>query len=355
VNIIKLTVADYSYNIYIEKNLLSTLGNVLRNTVSEEKVVVITDENLNRLHVHELTANLSRNGFKVFTIVLVPGEESKSFETLMSIYDKLVEYKVTRTTPIIAFGGGVVGDVTGFAASTFMRGVPFIQIPTTLLAQVDSSIGGKVAVNHKYGKNLIGSFYQPKAVYIDPGILSTLPQRYFNDGMSEVIKYGAIKDESLFYDLLKKNNEVNLLESMDEIIAMCCSIKKDVVEADEKDLGERMLLNFGHTLGHAIEKYYNYSKFSHGEAVAIGMSSITHISEEMGITEKGTAGFIDEILMKYNLPCHIPELDTKELMDFILLDKKNTESHINLILLEKIGKSFIYKMKKNELKSFFKA
>lgn len=354
-NIIKLNLTDYSYNVIIEKNLLSTIGNTLRSTVSEEKVVVITDENLNRFHMHEFTTNLSINGFKVFTIVLTPGEESKSFETLMYIYDRLIEFKVTRETPIIAFGGGVVGDVTGFAASTFMRGVPFIQIPTTLLAQVDSSIGGKVAVNHKYGKNLIGSFYQPKAVYIDPTILSTLPPRYYNDGMSEVIKYGAIKDELLFNNLLKKDNESEVLDSMDEIIARCCSIKKDVVEADEKDLGERMLLNFGHTLGHAIEKHYNYSKFSHGEAVAIGMSSITHISEAMGITEKGTAALIDEILRKYNLPCHIPDLDTRNLMDFILLDKKNTESHINLILLEKIGKSFIYKMKKDELKSFFKA
>jgi 3-dehydroquinate synthase len=355
VNKIKLDLTDYSYNIYIEKNLLSTLGDILRSTVSEEKVVVITDENLNMLHMHELTLILSRSGFKVFTIILPPGEESKSFETLMYIYDKLIEFKATRTTPIIAFGGGVVGDVTGFAASTFMRGVPFIQIPTSLLAQVDSSIGGKVAVNHKYGKNLIGNFYQPKAVYIDPNILSTLSTRYFNDGMSEVIKYGAIKDESLFYSLLRKTSEAELLESMEEIISKCCSIKKDVVEADEKDLGERMLLNFGHTLGHAIEKYYNYNRFSHGEAVAIGMSSITHISEALGITEKGTASLIDEVLVKYNLPCHIPDLDTKGLLDFILLDKKNTESHINLILLEKVGKSFIYKIKKNELKSFFKA
>ena len=186
------------------------------------------------------------------------GEESKSFETLLKVYDKLLDFKINRGDIIIALGGGVVGDMTGFAASTFLRGIPLIQIPTTLLAQVDSSVGGKVAVDLPRGKNLVGSFYNPKAVFIDPLLLGTLSDKYVCDGMGEVIKYGAIKDRELFYKLLDYENKEAVLKDIDKIIYNCCRIKATMVEADERDTGERMLLNFGHTIGHAIEQFFNY-------------------------------------------------------------------------------------------------
>jgi 3-dehydroquinate synthase len=251
-------------------------------------------------------------------------------------------------------GGGVVGDMGGFVASTYLRGIPFIQIPTTLLSQVDSSIGGKVAVNLPEGKNLVGSFYHPNAVFIDTEALDTLDTRVFNDGMSEVIKYGCIKDNELFNKLLNYKDIAELKENLEDIIFNCCYIKKLVVEADEKETGERMLLNFGHTIGHAIEKYFNYKEYTHGEAVAIGMNLISALAEKDGLTEAGTNEVIKKILIKYCLPLEVKNLDTNKIIDTIKLDKKNIEKDLNIILLNRIGDSYIHKLDNSNLTNFFK-
>ena len=242
---------------------------------------------------------------------------------------------------IIALGGGVIGDLAGFVASSYLRGVKLVQIPTSLLAQVDSSVGGKVAVDLPEGKNLIGAFYHPKMVLIDPETLNTLPKRFIYDGMAEVIKYGCIKDKGLFDKLNNYQNFTHLYEDIDEIIYRCVDIKRDEVERDQFDFGDRLLLNFGHTLGHAIEQYYHYEKYSHGEAVAIGMVQLTKIAEEKGLSPEGTSDIIKNICSKYNLPSY-SGLKTADLVGAISLDKKNINQKLSVVLLKEIGKSYVY-------------
>lgn len=333
---------ENSYNILIEKGLLNKLGEELKNIYFGEKIFIITDENVDKYYGSKVKDELDKAGYKTRKMVLAPGEETKSFSTLPSIYNELLDFKLTRKELIITLGGGVIGDLGGFAASTFLRGVSFIQIPTSLLAQVDSSVGGKVAVDLEKGKNLVGSFYQPKAVFIDPDVLNTLPEKFYKDGMAEVIKYGCIKDRDFFYMLKSLKSREEVMNNIEDILYKCCYIKKSVVERDEKDLGERMLLNFGHTLGHAIEKYYNFTGYSHGEAVAIGMYNISLKSEDEGITEKGVSEEIKEILINYDLPYKVDIKDNNKIIDTISLDKKNMGNVLKVILLKSIGESIIY-------------
>ena len=333
---------ENSYNILIEKGLLSKLGEELKNIYFGEKIFIITDENVDKYYGSKVKDELDKIGYKTRKMVLAPGEKTKSFSTLPSIYNELLDFKLTRKELIITLGGGVIGDLGGFVASTFLRGVSFIQIPTSLLAQVDSSVGGKVAVDLEKGKNLVGSFYQPKAVFIDPDVLNTLPEKFYKDGMAEVIKYGCIKDRDFFYMLKSLKSREEVMNNIEDILYKCCYIKKSVVERDEKDLGERMLLNFGHTLGHAIEKYYNFTGYSHGEAVAIGMYNISLKSEDEGITEKGVAEEIKEILINYDLPYKVDIKDNNKIIDTISLDKKNIGNVLKVILLKSIGESIIY-------------
>lgn len=333
---------ENSYNILIEKGLLNKLGEELKNIYFGEKIFIITDENVDKYYGSKVKDELDKIGYKTRKMVLAPGEKTKSFSTLPSIYNELLDFKLTRKELIITLGGGVIGDLGGFVASTFLRGVSFIQIPTSLLAQVDSSVGGKVAVDLEKGKNLVGSFYQPKAVFIDPDVLNTLPEKFYKDGMAEVIKYGCIKDRDFFYMLKSLKSREEVMNNIEDILYKCCYIKKSVVERDEKDLGERMLLNFGHTLGHAIEKYYNFTGYSHGEAVAIGMYNISLKSEDEGITEKGVAEEIKEILINYDLPYKVDIKDNNKIIDAISLDKKNIGNVLKVILLKSIGESIIY-------------
>ena len=336
---------ENSYNIVIEKGMLSRIGEEIKKLYNGEKVFIITDENVNNYYGAKVEKSLQNVGFNTRKLVLKAGEETKSFNTLPTIYNELLDFKLTRKELIITLGGGVIGDLGGFSASSFLRGVPFIQIPTSLLAQVDSSVGGKVAVDLEKGKNLVGSFYQPKAVFIDPEVLNTLPEKFYKDGMGEVIKYGCIKDRELFNKLALLKNRDELMEHIEDIVYTCCNIKRLVVEKDEKDLGERMLLNFGHTLGHAIETFYNYKGYSHGEAVAVGMYNITLESEELGITEKGTAQKINDILVNYGLPYEMKISDNEAIVNTIALDKKNLGSVLKVILLKSIGDSIIYSTK----------
>ena len=234
-------------------------------------------------------SSLDSCGYEGRSLVLPHGEPTKSFQTLPEIYSAMLNAKISRSDLVIALGGGVIGDLTGFAASSFLRGVKLVQIPTSLLAQVDSSVGGKVAVDLPQGKNLAGAFYHPKLVLIDPDVLNTLPHHFISDGMGEVIKYGCIKDRTLFDRLCAHASFEDLKPELTEIIARCVDIKRVVVEADQFDTGERMLLNFGHTLAHTIEQYYHYERESHGEDVGIGMYQITRIAKEQGLTATGCA------------------------------------------------------------------
>ncbi len=331
-----------SYEIVIQKGIINTLAHEIKNLFKGKKIFIITDKNVDKFYGNLVLKNLTNSGYDVKKMVLKPGEETKNFLTLPLVYDELLNFRFTRSDLIITLGGGVIGDLGGFVASTYLRGVAFVQCPTTLLAQVDSSVGGKVGVDLDKGKNLVGSFYHPKKVVIDPEVLNTLSDRVFNDGMAEVIKYGCIKDKDFFGNLINYSNKKEVVHNIEYIIHNCCKIKKEIVEKDEKDMGERMLLNFGHTIGHAIEQYFNYTKYTHGEAVAIGMYEITKLSEELGITKVGTKDIIKDILIKYELPYELT-IDINELIETMKLDKKNLKNNINLIFLKEIGESFIYK------------
>ena len=332
-----------SYPIVIKKELLGEIDLEIRKVFKGKKIFILTDKNVNAHYGKQVESCLFKAGYEVRTMVLEAGEETKAFTTLPLIYNELLDFKITRSDLIITLGGGVIGDLGGFVASTFLRGVGFVQIPTSLLAQVDSSVGGKVAVDLERGKNLVGSFYHPKLVLIDPNVLETLSERFFKDGMAEVIKYGCIKDKEFFYFLKNLKSKEEVMYNIEEIIHKCCFIKKCVVENDEKDTGERMLLNFGHTLGHAIETYYNFKKFTHGEAVAIGMYEITKISESKGLTEKGVSEEIKEILIQYGLPYEVEISDSSAILDTIALDKKNIDNVLKVVLLKNIGESYLEK------------
>lgn len=350
--IIEVKASSGSYPIYIKNGLLDEIGSEVKKIYKGRKIAIVTDYNVNEFYGEKVTSSLKAEGFKTFKIVVKAGEESKSIETLLEVYNKLLDFKINRGDIIIALGGGVVGDMTGFAASTLLRGIPLIQIPTTLLAQVDSSVGGKVAVDLPRGKNLVGSFYMPKAVFIDPLLLGTLNDKVFNDGMGEVIKYGAIKDSELFNKLMNYENKEAALKDIGKIIYTCCRIKATIVERDERDTGERMLLNFGHTIGHAIEQFYNYTEYSHGEAVAMGMYAMTKLGEEIGMTKIGTSTIIKDILIKYNLPWTLPDITTEVIIETISHDKKNIGDSMNFILIETIGKSFIGKIEVGKIVNY---
>lgn len=337
----KLTVnlGKNSYPIYIENGILKKSGEYISQIFKGQKIMVISDDNVFPLYGQQIMDSL--NDYECHFLVLPHGEPTKNFQSLPKIYTAMLDAKLTRSDLVIALGGGVIGDLAGFAASSYLRGVKLVQIPTSLLAQVDSSVGGKVAVDLPQGKNLVGAFFQPKMVLIDPEVLNTLPEHFIKDGMGEVIKYGCIKDTTLFGRLCSHSSFEDLNSELPEIIAGCVNIKRIVVEADQFDTGERMLLNFGHTLAHTIEQYYNYERESHGEAVGIGMYQITRLAEEKGLTAPGCADRIRNALEIYGLPssCGLPLSD---LTKAITLDKKNLNGHLNIVLLNEIGDSFVH-------------
>ncbi len=339
----KLTVdlGPNSYPIHIENGILAKTGELVSEVFSGKKIMIVSDDNVFPLYGEIITKALSDSGFECYSFVLPHGEPTKSFQSLPKIYEALINAKLTRSDLLIALGGGVIGDLAGFAASSYLRGIKFVQIPTSLLAQVDSSVGGKVAVDLSQGKNLVGAFYHPKAVIIDPDVLNTLPDHFISDGMGEVIKYGCIKDKELFELLCKHTSFDDLKPKLTQIIARCVDIKRIVVEADQFDLGERILLNFGHTLAHTIEQHFNYERESHGEAVGIGMYQITKIAEEKGLTTSGCAEQIKKVLEIYKLPDN-SNLPIDVLTDAISLDKKNLNNHLNVVLLHDIGDSYVY-------------
>ena len=337
----KLTVnlGENSYPIFIENGIIKKSGEHISQIFSGQKIMIVSDDNVFPLYGQQVMDSLK--DYECHSLVLPHGEPTKNFQSLPKIYTAMLDAKLTRSDLVIALGGGVIGDLAGFAAASYLRGIKLVQIPTSLLAQVDSSVGGKVAVDLPQGKNLVGAFYQPKMVLIDPDVLNTLPEHFIKDGMGEVIKYGCIKDGSLFDRLCAHSSFEDLKPELPEIIARCVDIKRIVVEADQFDTGERMLLNFGHTLAHTIEQYYNYERESHGEAVSIGMYQISLLAEQENLTRPGTADQILKVLDIYGLPhsCGIP---LTELTEAMTRDKKNLNNKLNLILLNEIGVSRIY-------------
>ena len=339
--------SEAGYNILIGKGLLCTCGNTIREVARGQKVLVISDTNVAPLYAQRIVDSLTENGFESDVFTFPAGETNKTLETVGHMLDAMCEFGLSRSDLVVALGGGVCGDLAGFASAIFQRGIDFVSIPTTLLAQIDSSVGGKTACDLKAGKNLAGAFYNPQLVIIDPDCLSTLPERFFNDGLAEAIKYGCIKSKNLFNRLLTENPH-NFIE---ELIEECVNIKKNVVENDFRESGERMLLNFGHTIGHAIEKYYNFSGISHGEAVGIGMVVITSAAEQNGLLDIGASDKIIECLKLYSLPTHT-KISLETLAKLALSDKKRSGSNINLVLLHDIGNSYIHKIETSKLENF---
>lgn len=345
----KLTVnVGDTYDIFIEKGILKSCGSYIKNITSAKTAAVVTDTNVAPLYLETVKKSLEEAGFNVITYIFEAGEESKTTKTVIDIVEFLAENKLTRKDIAVALGGGVCGDMAGFASAIYLRGIDFVQLPTTLLSQVDSSVGGKTGVDLSQGKNLCGAFHQPSLVLIDPKTLDTLSPHFFSDGMGEVIKTGCIKSAELFEKIEKED----IKENIDDIIYSCVDIKRGVVERDEKEQGERALLNFGHTAGHAIEKLHNFTGVSHGEAVGIGMLIITQAGENAGLTEKGTADRIENVLLKYNLKTS-DENSLKDITEAMQSDKKRTGSGINFIMLSSIGNSFIYPVENEKINDLF--
>lgn len=342
--------ASGTYEVIVGNGLLEKTGEYIREVTKAETFAVITDDTVDLLYGETVCRSISEAGFTVYKFFFPHGEASKCSDTLLKIYSFLCSNHISRTDCLIALGGGVVGDITGYAAATFLRGLDFIQIPTTLLAQVDSSVGGKTAIDLPEGKNLVGAFKQPKLVLCDTDTLNTLPEEFLIDGMGEVVKYGMIKSEPLF-KLLETRTIDDIREISAEVIEKCVSIKRDVVEADEFDKGERMLLNFGHTLGHSIEQYYNYTGITHGKAVAVGMRMITDIAERRNLAEAGLCSRLENCLEKYKLNVQV-EPAVCELADACLNDKKRESGSISIIICSGTGKSSAVKMPVGEFIDF---
>lgn len=347
----KVTVkASESYDIIIGKGLIASCGDHIKNVTGAKVFAVVSDDNVDRLYGDTVEKSLKEQGFSVYRFVFPHGEASKCSAVLNDIYMFLSEKHITRSDCLIALGGGVVGDITGYAAATYLRGLDYVQVPTSLLAQVDSSVGGKTAIDLPCGKNLVGAFKQPKLVLCDISVLDTLPRDFFIDGMGEVVKYGMIKSAELF-DILSENDIDSIKNILEDIITRCVSIKRDVVEADEFDKGERMLLNFGHTLGHSVEQHYNYTGISHGRAVAVGMALITELAEKKGMCAEGTLDRLKACLERYELPCST-EPTVSQLADACLNDKKRAGNSISVIICSECGKSSPVKMPIDDFMKF---
>jgi 3-dehydroquinate synthase len=332
-----------SYEILIGEDVMGRAELVTKMKNDADRYVIVTDSDVNPLFGDVVKEKLEETALPVDIIEIPAGEASKSLNTVLEVARQLIGLKVSRKSLLIALGGGVVGDVTGFIASIYMRSIPYIQIPTTLLAQVDSSVGGKTGVDLPEGKNLLGTFYQPKAVYVDLSFLKTLSDKDFANGLAEIIKYGIIGSHDLF-ELLEfekdgiKKRSPSLMESL---IARSCKIKADIVEMDEKELGLRRILNFGHTLGHALEAASGYSLF-HGEAVSIGMVGAARISHRLNYLDRDSCTRIIDLIKEYELPVKIPAgMETSQIVAFMGTDKKVVAGRLHFVLVKEIGVPFV--------------
>lgn len=337
---VKVALGKDSYEIWIGEDFQEVFITLFGNRSFSKTALIVSDQNTASLYGDRVRTALQSIGFAAEVFIAEPGEHSKSLQTAEEIYTRAIEAGLDRRSPIIALGGGVVGDLAGFIAATYMRGVPFVQIPTSLLAQVDSSVGGKVAVNHPLGKNLIGAFYQPKGVLIDLAMLQTLPKREIYTGLAEVVKYGVIYDRD-FFAYLGQNAEMILqldVAAMAHVVARSCEIKAQVVSQDEKEFGLRIILNFGHTIAHAIESETGYALYNHGEAVAIGMYGAALLSQYMGLVSKETVDAVAAMLEKFHLPLRAKQCAPGNLLNILHRDKKAVNGSVQWVLLEEIGK-----------------
>ena len=332
-----------SYPIHIGRGLVGAAGGILAPLLATPRVVIVTNPVIAAHWLPPLRASLSAAGIASEAILIPDGEVHKTWATLYDVLTRLLEARAESTTTLVALGGGVVGDVAGFAAATYQRGMPFVQIPTTLLAQVDSSVGGKTGVNHPLGKNMIGAFYQPRAVLIDTACLATLPDRQLVAGMAEVIKYGAIRSEP-FLSWLEANVDRILArdgEALAHAIAESCRIKAEIVAADERESGERALLNFGHTFGHAIEAGVGYGEWLHGEAVGAGMVMAASLSARMGLITAEDAARLTRLVARAGLPVEPPRLGADRYLELMGRDKKVAAGAIRFVLLRALGDAFV--------------
>ena len=334
---IQVTLGDRSYPIHVKSGLVKQTVSILSDHNHGQKWVMISQYNLMELFGFDLMAQLKDGGFIIDLVTLPVGETAKSMNEFSRVISQLVELKCDRSTTILALGGGVVGDMAGFVASSFMRGIDYYQIPTTLLAMVDSAIGGKTGINIAEGKNIVGTIYQPEAVLIDPDILSSLPKEEVFAGLGEVIKYGAIWDKEF---LNKISSWLENIESFpfEEAIARSCEIKAEIVSKDERESGLRRILNFGHTIGHALESHLGYGKIRHGEAVALGMKCAGFISEKIGMISKEELSILSYTINRLPLP-ELSHLNGNHLMPFIKTDKKSEKGVLNFVVLDGLGKA----------------
>jgi len=339
---VQVRLSSDSYQIHIGSGLLEQTIQRLTEIGVSGKLVIITNPLVNKLYGQSLEQTLASNGFEVTTLEVPDGEEHKSLDTAGRLFQELSNAYAERTTPILALGGGVIGDLAGFVAATYQRGVPLVQIPTTLLAQVDSSIGGKVAVNHGQLKNNIGAFYQPRVVITDTGTLKTLDTGEFNNGLAEVIKSAVVRDAEFFAFIEENLDNIKSLDTdaLEEVVFRSAKIKAEIVEKDEKDLGLRSILNYGHTVGHAIETASDF-KTTHGEAVAIGMLVAGRISQRLGIMDKNELSRLKAVIARAGLPTSMPELNTERIIEAMRHDKKIAQGKIRFVLPRKIGEVFI--------------
>ena len=339
---LKVALGERSYPIHIGAGLL-TRAELIADRLPKKKVAIITNATVGPLYLAPLARALEARGVEVVPITLPDGEQHKNWETLNRIFDALLERRCERGTTLIALGGGVVGDLAGFAAAAFLRGVPYIQVPTTLLAQVDSAVGGKTAINHPLGKNMIGAFYQPRAVIADTDTLATLAPREHAAGLAEVIKYGLIRDPALFEWLEK--NMARLVkreaEPLAHAIERSCAIKAEIVAQDEREDGVRALLNFGHTFGHAIEAGTGYGTWLHGEAVGAGMALAARLSQRLGLIGPEVVHRVDAILKTAGLPARAPDLGLARYLELMGHDKKVEGGRIRFVLLKRVGEAFV--------------
>lgn len=331
---------DRSYPIHIGQDILPCIGELLRKEGLRGKVAIVTNPTVAELYLNTVDEALTVSGFEVSTAFVPDGEQYKNLESLRTLYDQLVRERFERKSCVVALGGGVIGDLAGFAAATYLRGIPYVQVPTTLLAQVDSSVGGKTGINHEEGKNLIGAFYQPRLVLIDASVLASLPPRELVGGLAEVIKYGIIKD-SILFGFLEQEMERLLdrdRERLIRIISTSCAIKARVVEKDERENDYRAVLNFGHTIGHALEATTGYTQLLHGEAVGIGMVKAAALSVQQGVCDQRSFERIRGLVRKAGLPSELPSgLSMQSLIAAMETDKKSADGKIRFVMCAGIG------------------
>jgi 3-dehydroquinate synthase len=336
---VKVDLGSKSYDIVIGYGLEAELVQFVRQAGFSQQALIVTDSNVGPLYADKIRSLLSEAGLSAAVAQIPAGESSKCMAVAESLYTKAIKLGLDRKSPIFALGGGVVGDLAGFIAATYMRGVPFIQLPTSLLAQVDSSVGGKVAVNHALGKNLIGSFYQPRAVLMDLSLMQSLPKREIYTGLGEIIKYGIIYDYE-FFEFLEANQQAVLKlepEAAVHMIARSCEIKAAVVSQDEQEAGLRRILNFGHTMAHAIEKETGYVRYNHGEAVAIGMVGAADISCQLGLIPAADVARVTQLIRDLQLPVKAKGCTVDAMYADIFHDKKTVAGKVNWVLMSGIG------------------